>query len=120
MIYNKHSHGAPHFTSWHARFGLLTLILLSLQALVGGGSVWFGGVAFGGGDKAKSVYKYHRIMGYLIVILLMVTVHLAGAWSDWVVAVTTTPQRDVIYTVLPILILLSLAWRVRPGKMKFW
>lgn len=30
------------------------------QMLLGGLSVWFGGRAFGGGMKAKSVWKYHR------------------------------------------------------------
>jgi hypothetical protein len=28
--------------------------------MLGGGSVWFGGAAFGGGMKAKMIWKYHR------------------------------------------------------------
>jgi len=120
MIYAKYSYGAHHFTSWHAKFGLLTWIWLILQALVGAGSVWFGGAAFGGGDNAKRVYKYHRISGYIVLTLLLVTVHLAGAWTDWVVARTTLVQRACVYTTLPAVILLSVAWRVRPYKMKFW
>ena len=35
-------------------------IWLILHVLTGGASVWFGGVLFGGGDSAKSFYKYHR------------------------------------------------------------
>jgi len=31
-----------------------------VQAMIGGATVWFGGKLFGGGDKAKKVYKYHR------------------------------------------------------------
>ena len=30
------------------------------QILLGGLSVWFGGVALGGGMKAKRVWRYHR------------------------------------------------------------
>jgi len=30
------------------------------QVFIGGGSVWFGGKLFGGGMKAKAVWKYHR------------------------------------------------------------
>lgn len=31
-----------------------------VQIALGAGSVWFGGAAFGGGVKAKKVWKYHR------------------------------------------------------------
>jgi len=113
MIYNKYSSGARHFTSWHSRFGITTLILITLQALVGGGSIWFGGRAFGGGDRAKAVYKYHRISGYVIVIFLLIAIHLAGGWSGWTVHNTSTIERVVFYTVLPITAILGLSWRVR-------
>ncbi|KIO30181.1 hypothetical protein M407DRAFT_20649 [Tulasnella calospora MUT 4182] len=61
MIVNKASYGWRHFTSWHARFGLLTYVLLVIQAFVGAGSLWFNGAVFGGGERAKAVYKYHRL-----------------------------------------------------------
>jgi len=120
MFYNKHSQGWPHFTSWHSRFGLATSVLLTLQVLVGGGSVWFRGRAFGGGDKAKAIYKYHRMCGYLIMSLLMITIYLAGNWSGWVVQNTTKLERIVVYTVLPVFVMSGLAWRIRPEKMRFW
>ncbi|KAG8933493.1 hypothetical protein FRC01_008919 [Tulasnella sp. 417] len=113
MIANKASHGWRHFASWHARFGLLTYILLVIQALVGAGSLWFGGAVMGGGEKAKAVYKYHRASGYTIITLMLVTVHLAGGWTDWVAAKTTVGQRVLVYTALPCLIWTGLAWRVR-------
>ncbi|KAG8987474.1 hypothetical protein FRB93_004501 [Tulasnella sp. JGI-2019a] len=120
MVYNKYNHGAPHFTSWHGRFGLLTLILLTIQVLIGGGSVWFGGRVFGGEDRAKAIYKYHRISGYVIVVLLLVTIHLSGGYADWVVGHTSKTERVIFYTVLPVLTLFGIGWRVRPSKMKFW
>jgi hypothetical protein len=41
-------------------FGLVAIIWLVLQIGVGGGTVWYGGIIFGSGAKAKAVYKYHR------------------------------------------------------------
>jgi len=42
------------------RFGLVAIIWIVFQISVGSGMVWFGGLVFGGGAKAKAVYKYHR------------------------------------------------------------
>ena len=42
------------------KFGLVTFVWILFQAFVGAGSVWFGGKLFGGGMKAKAVWKYHR------------------------------------------------------------
>jgi cytochrome b-561 domain-containing protein 2 len=65
MWWNKHLHGAKHFTTWHSWFGVATVVWVVLQAAIGAGSVWWGGKAFGGGAKAKRVYKYHRwVQGY--------------------------------------------------------
>ena len=40
--------------------GIISLVWLVAQVVVGGGSVWFGGKLFGGGRKAKLLWKYHR------------------------------------------------------------
>lgn len=42
------------------KFGLITFILLVVQIVLGGGSVWFNGRLFGGNPKAKLLWKYHR------------------------------------------------------------
>lgn len=41
-------------------FGITAIAWLSLQVIVGAGSVWYGGRMFGGGAKAKRLWKYHR------------------------------------------------------------
>jgi hypothetical protein len=41
-------------------FGITSVVWMVFQVLIGGGSVWFEGAAFGGGMKAKSLWKYHR------------------------------------------------------------
>lgn len=40
--------------------GLISVGWLVGQVILGGGSVWYGGAAFGGGMKAKMLWKYHR------------------------------------------------------------
>ncbi len=79
---------------------------------MGGGSVWFGGAAFGGGHKAKLVWKYHRLSGYVLLLVLLTTAHFGG-WSTWVAAYSVYAVRVVAYTLAPLGILLSLYSRVR-------
>lgn len=42
------------------KFGITCMAWVVAQVALGGGSVWFGGAAFGGGMKAKALWKYHR------------------------------------------------------------
>lgn len=93
-------------------FGLITGSLLVVQFLLGAGSVWFSGVAFGGGQKAKLVWKYHRFSGYLTLLSLVTTIHFGG-WSTWVSAHSMYPARVVAYTLAPLGILLSVYSRIR-------
>jgi len=44
------------------KLGLLALVWVLFQVFVGAGSVWFGGKLFGGGMKAKAIWKYHRLV----------------------------------------------------------
>lgn len=72
--------GYPQFLTWHAvsffppfcqvnfgsvnldeqRFGLICWIWMIIQIFLGAGSIWNGGSLFGGGMKAKAIWKYHR------------------------------------------------------------
>ncbi|KAI9637237.1 uncharacterized protein MKK02DRAFT_24354 [Dioszegia hungarica] len=83
MWWNKHVHGAPHFTTWHSWFGAATVIWVLLQAALGSAASHFGGKLLGGPARAKKVYKYHRLSGYLLVAMLVGTAHLGGAHSTW-------------------------------------
>jgi cytochrome b-561 domain-containing protein 2 len=119
-------------------FGLITVSWLVLQSALGAGSVWFDGAAFGGGHKAKLVWKYHRLSGYILLLCLLVTVNLGGAWSTWTSSNSAYIVRLVAYTLAPLGILVSIYSRVRyvayslitivdcltslcrPSKMKFF
>ncbi|KAI4116130.1 MAG: hypothetical protein LQ345_003390 [Seirophora villosa] len=71
--YNKISHGGEHFKSPHAILGLITYILFFLQAIVGIAQYYIPAL-FGGVDNAKKVYKYHRMSGYLILLMSFITI----------------------------------------------
>ncbi|KAL9001151.1 MAG: hypothetical protein Q9169_000334 [Polycauliona sp. 2 TL-2023] len=71
--YNKIAHSGAHFESPHAILGLITYILFFLQAIVGIAQYYTPGL-LGGTEKAKSIYKYHRMSGYVILIMSFITI----------------------------------------------
>jgi len=75
--WHKRRSGIGHFESPHAILGLVIYVLLLLQAFVGF-TQYFVPRLYGGVENAKSLYKYHRVSGYLILILVLVNVALAS------------------------------------------
>ncbi|THH32984.1 hypothetical protein EUX98_g1177 [Antrodiella citrinella] len=120
VIYNKSRNNREHFTSWHGTFGITVMILSILQVLLGGGSVWFGGRAFGGNPRAKLVWKYHRLSGYVIYPLYLFAAYLGGAWSHWSENNSVLAVRLIAFTIAPAVLLLAVLSRVRLSKMKFF
>ncbi|EJD06983.1 uncharacterized protein FOMMEDRAFT_17434 [Fomitiporia mediterranea MF3/22] len=120
VIYaNKVIHESDHFTTWHATFGLIAVVWMIGQMLLGGLSVWFGGRAFGGGMKAKSVWKYHRASGYLLFPMFLMTAAVGGNYSSWASSVASVGVRVLLYTLAPIFALVGLWSRMRTSKMNF-
>ncbi|KZP23676.1 hypothetical protein FIBSPDRAFT_951894 [Athelia psychrophila] len=119
IMYKKYPwpHGIA--VTWHGTFGYISILWLLVQICVGGASVWGGGIAFGGGNKAKSMWKYHRLSGYMLLPLLIGTAHLGGAHSFWFVKNSDWTVRTVIFTLAPLVTLASVYARVRTSKIKF-
>jgi Eukaryotic cytochrome b561 len=69
----KFGHGGIHFLSAHAILGLTTYIFLFIQGAVGV-TQFFVPQLYGGVDKAKKIYKYHRLSGYVLLALAFATV----------------------------------------------
>jgi len=120
MILNKIDHGAAHFTTWHAKFGLISVIWIVVHSLFGGLSVWFGGRALGGQERGKALWKWHRLSGYLLFAFLLTTIHLAGGHSDWVTLKRNAEQRFWIYLFLPIVAFFGVIARLRKDKLPFF
>ncbi|KAK7049212.1 hypothetical protein VNI00_005813 [Paramarasmius palmivorus] len=119
VMYNKWLRDADHFKTWHGTFGLLCMLWIIAQVGIGGGSVWFDGAAFGGGVKAKALWKYHRLSGYILFPMLLFTVNLGGAWSNWGQKYTSAPVRVLAFVIAPAALLTAVYSRVRTSKMKF-
>lgn len=73
---NKASHPETRFQSVHGKVGLVTYILIVIQFIVGVLQFYFPSL-LGGVETAKSIYKYHRMSGYAILVLGLATVCLA-------------------------------------------
>jgi len=120
VAYNKWIQNKEHMTTWHGTFGYIAILWIIIQIGLGGSSVWFGGAVFGGGAKAKALWKYHRLSGYLLFYTLLFTIHLGGGRSNW--GSRNIPSgllKFLIYTLAPILVAIGTLIRVRPSKMKF-
>jgi hypothetical protein len=70
---NKFNHNGTHFESPHAILGLITYVLLLVQAIVGF-TQYFVPQVYGGMDNAKKVWKYHRMSGYVVFTLALATI----------------------------------------------
>ncbi|KAI8878661.1 hypothetical protein K501DRAFT_258179 [Backusella circina FSU 941] len=81
IFYNKVISGKDHFTSFHGKMGLFVFIFLFIQLLFG---ITIGLVprVYGSVDRAKSLWKYHRRVGYFLIILVWLTAQF-GVRADY-------------------------------------
>jgi Eukaryotic cytochrome b561 len=113
---NKSINHPVHLKSPHAIMGLITFILLLLQVFVGAAQFFFPTLAFGSVDRGKAVYKYHRMSGYLIVVLLCATVS-AATWTDHNLDVMQIHHWSVITA--SVILLAGLFARIKKSKLAF-
>lgn len=110
--YNKISHSGTHFESAHARLGLVAYILVILQVLVGFTQYFTPGL-YGGEANAKSLYKYHRVGGYITTVVMLATI-CAATYTTYNVNVMKIQLWAVV--VASVLVVLGVAARVRLSK----
>jgi len=113
---NKHAHHGVHLASPHAIMGLTTYVLLLVQAFFGAAQFFFPTVVFGSEERAKSVYKFHRASGYVIVALLCATVA-AATWTDYNLNVLHIHHWSVITA--SVILLAGLYARIQKSKLGF-
>ncbi|TAQ86236.1 hypothetical protein B7494_g5447 [Chlorociboria aeruginascens] len=110
--YNKIAHNGIHFVSPHAILGLITYIFLLIQALVGFTTYFFPRL-YGSVDKAKSLYKWHRLSGYVILVLILATVT-AATKTDY--NIQTLDIKIWAVLISAVLILIGVFPRIKKQK----
>jgi heme A synthase len=114
---NKGPHPAhPRFSSPHAILGLITYIVIILQALVGIAQYFFPVTLFGSVEKGKTVYKYHRISGYTLLVLELATIA-AATQTDYNKNVLGIQLWVVLVTA--VLVILGVGARIKKHKLGF-
>ncbi|KAJ5594786.1 Cytochrome b561 eukaryote [Penicillium hispanicum] len=109
---NKGDH--PHFISPHGILGLLTVIFIALQALVGVVQFFLPVTLLGSVEAGKRLYKYHRWSGYVLLLLEMATV-VAATQTGYNLAAIHIPAGAVIVTVIAIV--LGVGARIKKQKL---
>lgn len=109
---NKGDHAR--LTSTHGILGLITYILIVLQAIGGVAQYFLPTLVFGSVDRGKRIYKYHRLSGYALLILELATFSFA-IYTGYNVNFSKIPLAPVL--VSSFLVLLGLGLRVRKQKL---
>jgi len=112
---NKASHPETRFQSVHGKMALVAYILIFLQWFVGA-AMFYAQPLFGDVDKAKALYKYHRLSGYVLAIYMLAVV---AAATD------TGFNHNVLHiklwavVVSSILVLVGVVPRIKKHKLGF-
>ena len=111
---NKASHPETRFTNVHGVMGLITYILIFLQALIGFSQFYVPNQVFGSVEKGKVIYKYHRMSGYVILVMALATI-CAATQTPFNTSVLHIKLWAVI--VAGILVLVGVIPRIKKNKM---
>ncbi|KAG2223536.1 hypothetical protein INT45_000856 [Circinella minor] len=106
---------SSHFNSQHSKFGLAVFIYIFFQGLFGITMAYFPNFVFGSIDKGKSLWKFHRITGYLFLILVWVTAEL-GIRTPLMITFMPTPNMIAGHWVALVLVVIGITGRVRLYK----
>lgn len=113
--YNKISGHNAHFHSVHGYLGVITSVMLLLQYFVGF-TMWKVPALYGGEERAKSIWKYHRWSGYTVLLLLLATLYSATD-TDYVKFVLKIKPWSI--GLLAVLIIVGVFPRIQKGKLGF-
>lgn len=111
---NKGDH--PRLTSPHGILGLITYIIIVLQALVGIAQYFLPVAIFGSVENGKKVYKYHRISGYVLLVLELATI---SAATQTGYNKTTLGIKLWVVLVTSVFVILGVGARIKKHKLGF-
>ncbi|KAK6525524.1 hypothetical protein TWF281_010586 [Arthrobotrys megalospora] len=113
IVLNKIRVKHAHFDSPHAVLGLIVYVLIVAQTVVGFAQFYTPRV-FGSVEKAKAIYKYHRIAGYTIQLLLIATLLAASRTTFALGPLNLKTWKVAIGSVL---VLLGIFPRIKKEKL---
>ncbi|KAI1506605.1 eukaryotic cytochrome b561-domain-containing protein [Biscogniauxia marginata] len=112
---NKFKYNGPHFHSVHGYLGVIASIWILVQYLVGF-TMFAVPKLYGGEANAKKIWKYHRISGYVLVLLLLATVT-SAAKTDYNDNVLGLKLWALI--LISVLIIVGIFPRIKKHKLGF-
>lgn len=115
VLITKFEHSGTHFESLHAKLGLITYLFLIVQTSVGATMYYLPGV-YGGVSQAKSIWKYHRMSGYILLVLMLGTVA-AATQTDY--NKNVLEMRLWAVSVAAALVLVGVIPRIKKQKLGF-
>ena len=83
IMWYLHDVSNAHFISWHGILGTACVSAAWAQAALGAASVWWKGALVGGENKGKALWKYHRLSGYILITMFLVTAALGVVETTW-------------------------------------
>ncbi|KAK4202578.1 eukaryotic cytochrome b561-domain-containing protein [Triangularia verruculosa] len=110
---NKHVNKLAHFHSVHAYLGVITLSLLVVQYLFGF-TIYVTPNVWGGEDKARQLWKWHRYVGYGVLVLLLATTG-SAVWTEYIETQIGVSKIGVVLGL--VLIAAGVFPRVQLGKL---
>ncbi|KAL1997824.1 hypothetical protein VTN02DRAFT_672 [Thermoascus thermophilus] len=106
--------GHPRLASPHAVLGVVTYVGLALQALVGVVQYFLPAQLLGSVDRGRSIYRYHRLGGYVLLLLELATV---SAATQTVYNAAVLHIRLWAVLLASILVVLGVAARIKKRKL---
>lgn len=91
------------------------MIVLALQYLVGF-TMWATPALYGGRDNALAIWKYHRVSGYVVLLLLLATVS-SSVKTEYVQNVLKLPLWPPV--LMSVLIVAGVFPRIQKHKFSF-
>lgn len=81
MFYLHHPNS--HWISWHGIMGSTVVVWMWVQALVGAATVLFNGALVGGQNNGKALWKWHRLSGYILLPIILLTLFTGATQTSW-------------------------------------
>ncbi|KAI9249002.1 eukaryotic cytochrome b561-domain-containing protein [Sporodiniella umbellata] len=115
IFYNKIISKKAHFESLHGKLGLFVFIYLLIQVFFGITIGLMPNTFYKSTNKAKSLWKYHRVFGYILLLLVWFTAQL-GIRADYIYNNMYSPHLVYLHWVSLLLVSVGLISRTRTSK----